>query len=220
LNEGQKYVAVKIDLRSSRRISDRAEAQERLFATMRALNEEFADAVQSRFIVTHGDEAQGLLRADMASSVVRVMERAVDGMRPQMLRFGIGLGTLATPIQPDAIGMDGEAWYRASEKIADAARERKFVLFSGFGEEADNQSSAMANLLLYLRYRWTDDQQRVIELVEACPTQAVAAERLGISQAAVSKSLRISGWRYYSDGQDALVRILNSASGASGDRSF
>lgn len=220
MNKKQKYVAVKMDMRSSRRISDRAAAQERLFATMKALNEEFADAVQSRFIVTHGDEAQGLLRADMVSSVVRVMERAVDGMRPAILRFGIGLGTLATPIQPDAIGMDGEAWYRASATIADAARTRKFVLFSGFGEELDIQSSAMANLLLYLRYRWTNDQQRVIELVEACPTQAAAAEQLGISQAAVSKSLRIAGWRYYIDGRDALVRMLDFASDGSGDRSF
>lgn len=220
MNKKQKYVAVKIDLRSSRRISDRAEAQERLFATMRALNQEFADAVESKFIVTHGDEAQGLLRADMASSVVRVMERAVDGMRPEMMRFGIGFGKLATPLQPDAIGMDGEAWYRASAKIADAARERKFVLFSGFGKEVDIQSGAMANLLLYMRYRWTEDQQRVIELVEACPTQAAAAEHLGISQAAVSKSLRISGWRFYSDGRDALIRILDSASGAPGGRSF
>jgi len=52
LNKKQKYVAVKMDMRSSRRISDRAAAQEQLFATMKALNEEFADAVQSRFIVT------------------------------------------------------------------------------------------------------------------------------------------------------------------------
>jgi|GEM_PF-5442553 hypothetical protein len=66
-------------------------AQERFLETMTTLNKEFEESIQARFVVTHGDEAQGMLKPGCAHEVFAVMERAVEGVLPVELRFGIGI---------------------------------------------------------------------------------------------------------------------------------
>jgi len=204
------FVAVKMDMRSSRRIRDRERAQERFLQIMEALNREFAAPIQARFIVTHGDEAQGMLKRESAPDVLAVMERATDGIFPVELRFGIGMGTLSTPLQPDAIGMDGGAWHAASRALDLARTRRKHVMFSGFGEQTDEQLCALTNLLLYLRNGWSPEQRQAIELVDAGMMQSAAAEALGVSESAISQRLTSAGWHFYKDGREAAANLLRS----------
>ncbi len=202
------FVAVKMDMRSSRRIRDREQAQGRFLQVMEVLNQEFAPSIQARFIVTHGDEAQGMLKRESAPDVLAVIERSIDGVLPVELRFGIGMGTLSTPLQPDAIGMDGEAWHAASRALGLARSQRKHVMFSGFGEQVDQQLCALANLLLYMRNGWSPEQRRAIQLVDAEMMQSAAARALGISESAVSQRLTSAGWHFYKDGREAVASLL------------
>ncbi|MEA4883933.1 MAG: SatD family protein [Clostridia bacterium] len=202
------FVAVKIDIRRSRRIRNREQGQEQFFETVAVLNREFADSIQARFVVTHGDEAQGMLKADAARDAFPIVERATSAMSLAELRFGIGLGALATSLRPEAIGMDGEAWYRAGSALDTAKTRKKYVVFDGFGDQVDKQLCAMANLLLYLRNGWSDQQRRVVELVDAGNTQSAAAALLGVTEAAVSQRLRAAGWHFYRDGRDIMASLL------------
>ncbi|HON42083.1 MAG TPA: SatD family protein [Bacillota bacterium] len=202
------FVAIKMDMRGSRRIGDRERAQEQFLQVMESLNREFAPSIQARFIVTHGDEAQGMLKREFSPNVLAVMERAMEGVYPVELRFGIGIGTLSTPLQPDAIGMDGQAWHAASRALDLARSRRKHVMFSGFGEQTDEQLCALANLLLHLRNGWSPEQRRAIELVDAGMMQSAAAEALGVSESAISQRLAAAGWHFYKDGRDAVISLL------------
>jgi len=202
------FVAVKMDMRSSRRIRDRERTQGQFIQVMEALNREFAPSIQARFIVTHGDEAQGMLKRESAPDVLAVMERAIDGIFPVELRFGIGMGALSTPLQPDAIGMDGEAWYAASRALSLARSRRKHVVFSGFGDQVDQQLCALANLLLYMRNGWSAEQRRAIELIDAGMMQSAAARVLGISESAISQRLTSAGWHFHKDGREAVISLL------------
>ena len=202
------FVAVKMDMRSSRRIRDRERTQERFLQAMEALNTEFAKSIQARFIVTHGDEAQGMLKRESAPDVLAVAERAINGVFPVELRFGIGIGTLSTPLRPDAIGMDGEAWHAANRALGLARSRRKYVMFSGFGELTDVQLCALANLLLHMRNGWSPEQRRAIELVDAGMMQSAAAEALGVSESAISQRLTSAGWHFYRDGREAVANLL------------
>jgi hypothetical protein len=76
------FVAIKMDMRSSRRIGDRERVQEQFLQVMESLNREFAPSIQARFIVTHGDEAQGMLKREFSPNVLAVMERAMEGVYP------------------------------------------------------------------------------------------------------------------------------------------
>ena len=202
------FVAIKMDMRGSRRIGDRERAQEQFLQVMESLNREFAPSIQARFIVTHGDEAQGMLKREFSPNVLAVMERAMEGVYPVELRFGIGIGTLSTPLQPDAIGMDGQAWHAASRALDLARSRRKHVMFSGFGEQTDEQLCALANLLLHLRNGWSPEQRRAIELEDAGMMQSAAAEALGVSESAISQRLAAAGWHFYKDGRDAVISLL------------
>ena len=202
------FVAIKMDMRSSRRIRDREWAQERFLQVMETLNRELAASSQARFIVTHGDEAQGMLKRESAPDVLAAMERAIEGVFPVRLRFGIGMGTLSTPLQPDAIGMDGEAWHAASRALSLARSRRKHVVFSGFGEHVDQQLCALANLLLHMRNGWSPEQRRAIQMVDAGMMQSAAARILGISESAISQRLTSAGWRFYKDGRVAVGNLL------------
>ena len=202
------FVAVKMDMRGSRRIRDRERAQERFLQVMEALNREFAASIQARFVVTPGDEAQGMLRPETAPDARVEMERAIEGVFLVRLRFGIGMGTLSTPLQPDAIGMDGEAWHAASRALSLARSRRKHVVFSGFGEQTDEQLCALANLLLHLGNGWGREQRRAIELVGAGMMQSAAAAALGVSESAISQRLTSAGWHFYRDGREAVASLL------------
>ena len=205
------FVAVKMDMRSSRRIRDRERAQEQFIQVMQALNREFAPSIQARFIVTHGDEAQGMLKRESAPDALAVMERAIEGVVPVELRFGIGMGTLSTPLQPDAIAMDGEAWHLANRALGLARSRRKYVVFGGFGEQVDRQLCALTNLLLYMRNGWSMEQRRAIELVDAGMMQSAAARALGVSESAISQRLASAGWHFYKDGREAVTDLLTPA---------
>lgn len=201
------YVAVKLDIVQSRRARNRSQLQERLFAVVEEINSRHAAVIRANFVITHGDEVQGLLHHDWGE-LVPILERVYDWLNPHQLRVGVGMGTLHTRLQPAAIGMDGPVWHRANEAIDEAARTRRFVRFNGFGPLKDDTYSSMMNLLLWQRQRWTQAQRHVIEHIQRGATQAQVAEKMNISAAAVSKHLRRAGWRYYDDARRVLKLIL------------
>lgn len=216
------YIAVKLDVVRSRRIAERSDFQERLLAVVEDVNTRYTGAVAARFVVTHGDEVQGLLHAESAggAALIDVVEEFSDALSPQILRTGVGLGTLSTRLQPTAIGMDGPAWHRAKEAIDRAKRERVFIAFSGFdgtgpASVTDATLAALANLLIWQRRRWTPLQRSIISALRQGATQKRAAHSLGISEPAVSKSLHAAGWKHYSDGRAALKTLLASVYGGS-----
>lgn len=220
-----RFVAVKCDLVHSRRLKDRSNVQESLLSAVRCTNERFASAIAAEFVVTHGDECQGLLHEGAISQVFEIIEFIIDRMHPVQVRFGIGLGTLSTSLQEKAIGTDGPAWYNAKEALEGAKRERMAARFRGFGVSAgscsdsvscanpgflvDEYLSSMASLLLYIRARWPLDLRKLTELLEEGMTQAEVASTRGVSAAAVSKRLTRAGWREYRDGAKAIRRLLD-----------
>ncbi|MCL4516262.1 MAG: SatD family protein [Firmicutes bacterium] len=205
------FIAIKFDIVNSRKIKNRFQVQEKLFSAVASVNSAFADAIRSGFVVTHGDEVQGLLDAQKSKEVIGIIERFIDALRPDGLRFGVGVGTLATRLQPYAIGMDGKVWHRAKTAIEFARNKHTPIQFDGFGETNDRLINALANMLLLIRLRWTREQLDVVKLLETNKTQVVIAKQFGVSEAAISKRLSAAGWRYYRDGRAALGLLLEES---------
>jgi hypothetical protein len=219
-----RFVAVKCDLVHSRHLKDRNHVQDSLLSTIRDINKRFASAIAADFVVTHGDECQGLLHEDAITDVVDIIEFVIDKMYPVQVRFGVGLGTLNTSLRKRAIGMDGPAWYNANEALDGAKRERVAARFKGFGAfigscrdslscadlsfSADQYLSSMLSLLMHVRTRWTLDLRKVTELLQEGKTQVDVAASRGVSAAAVSKRLARAGWREYRDGVLAIRQLL------------
>jgi len=179
------YLAIIGDVVRSRQVADRASLQARLAHALSRLNADAPADLAARFVLTVGDEFQGLLGS--AERLVPILSALRTAAHPDELRFGLGIGQLATPLQPDAIGMDGPCFHRARAAIERAdARGTTVEVESGAPLAA---FGVYAILYSALRAGWTERQRQVLDLALAGMSGKDIAAGLGISPSAVSQHL-------------------------------
>jgi len=95
----QRYVAFIADMVGSRRVAAaRRRVLQRQFAGLVAgLNRDYRKEIASRFVITLGDEFQGLLNS--AARIPDLIWRLEQDFPQCEFRVGIGLGTLDTELQ-------------------------------------------------------------------------------------------------------------------------
>ncbi len=82
------YVAIIGDIKDSRKISNRSEVQKKLNSILDEINIEYDADISSKFIITLGDEFQGLLCNGVnAIDIISEIERK---MHPIQIRVGVG----------------------------------------------------------------------------------------------------------------------------------
>lgn len=176
-----------------------------------ALNHKYRRALVARFVITLGDEFQGLLSdALVLPDLLWDMHYKFD-MR--QLRVGIGLGTIDTPIGKNAINVDGPALHHARNAI-DVAKKDKLLggVFAGFGVTYDPAFNGFARLLQHHRARLKPQQRKVIDLLRQSLTQAAIADELGITRQAVSLYAGAAGWQAYREGEAGWRALLSQFS--------
>ncbi len=129
------------------------------------------------------------------------------------MRVGMGLGVLHTPVQREAINVDGPALHLARKAIQTAHEERRYGgVFLGFSE-LDPVMNGIARILWFHRSRLTKTQLRIAELLRQGKSQSDAAEELSITRQAISKQVVSMGWRPYAEAEEAwrflLERYIN-----------
>ena len=150
------------------------------------------------FEFTQGDEIQGLLPidADVLTPVLDAMlqpHHRPDGA-PQM-RWVIAAGRI-DPGEGPATKRTGEAFLAARALINDAHREGDGLRCATTDPEADALLDAVAPVLASLIDRMTDRQREVLHLqaIDRLRQEAIA-DRLGVSQPAISGVLARAGAR-------------------------
>lgn len=187
-----RYWAVIGDLARSRRIRDRYEFQQRLESLMNQANRLFTAGLVSRWVITTGDEFQALYgRPD---DLVRAVHFLCEEIWPYRVRFGLGYGELATALKAEAVGMDGPAFHAARAALEEAKRGRYLVRVAlargprepfAIAETASDIWDLVAKVVQGRGRR----EQEVARSYRELEKQVKVAERLGITQGAVSKSL-------------------------------
>jgi hypothetical protein len=127
-------IAVIVDMVASRELSGnaRARAQKRFKALVDQLNKKYSKQILARFIITLGDEFQGLLQS--SNSIPDIISDLENDFPDRILRVGIGFGQLFTPIPKDAINVDGPALHRARAAVEKAKSHTMLGgVFEGFG---------------------------------------------------------------------------------------
>ena len=200
------FCAIIGDINKSRELRGRARVQKTFQGAVVAINHEYKDRIASKFVVTLGDEFQGLLKTPEDS--LQCVRRFQELMGRVQFRFGIGLGTLSTPLVPEkALGMDGECFHRARAALEKAKSNKRQIVYG-----LDNEWLPMINALIGLmELQWsrlTKRQAQIASLFKESGSQESVARRLKISQPAVSKAL--SGTKALTDAENALYLILAS----------
>jgi hypothetical protein len=205
----KRYCAIIGDIKKSRLLPRRAAVQKRFARAIEQINGKFKSEIASEFLVTLGDEFQGLLHSPAESfHLIREFQRLMD---PVSFCFGIGIGALSTPLQKQAVGMDGEAFHRARAAL-ELARKGKREMLYGFDSPSLDLFNALIGLLSDRWQRLTPHQKEVHRLLLTLESQEAVARHLRISQPAVSKVA--SPLRPMSEAENVVNGFLRDLAGA------
>lgn len=190
--------ALTIDQRSSRASADRVpELLERLGALDTVLP----------FERTAGDEVQGLIASPEA--VVAVIEQT---LRSRNWSIGLGIGEIEVPLPGSVREARGPALVRAREAVESAKRlPSVHIAVRGSSKTAAAEVEALLRLIGSVLRRRTPGQWRVIDAVLEAGRRAEAADALGITPQAISKSLLASADDVVRDVYPLLARLLSEA---------
>lgn len=209
-----KRCAVIGDIIRSRTLSDRGEVQKQLEQVLEEVNERFREEIASRFIITLGDEFQGLLLRP--TRVFDLLQWITLRMHPVRLRYGVGVGEISTDIDPyRALGADGPAYHRARGMLEQVKSREKVQqsdcpdLLYDSGCPEDGIINALANLCWSLEKGWKPGQRRIVaHALEGEKTHRDIAEALMLSRSTVSRTLHKSLYYKYRSGLNQLRDYL------------
>ena len=211
------FVAIIGDMKDSRHLENRKEVQTHLQKILNQVNKKYEKDSASRFLITLGDEFQGLLYT--GKDVLRIISEIRIQLYPVCLRFGIGFGKITTDIRAEmALGADGPGYYRAREAVEQLKEREKrnrpvpsdICLKM---DEKDRGTEVMLNTIFNLIYvvekGWTIRQREIIwDMFLYEDGQQNTARRLNISQPTVQKALAAGGYYTYENALKNAAEIL------------
>lgn len=211
------YIAIIGDIRDSKKLKDRKTTQEKLKRALDDLNEKYSEDISSKFMITLGDEFQGLLCN--GSNILQIITEIESKMYPVKIRYGVGIGEIITDINADmAIGADGPGYHKAREAVEYLRQNEKRKQIDSadirIGVEGDNESSTtMINTILTLmtviKDSWSDRQREVIaDMLEHQDGQVNVARRMGIQQPTVQRILAKGKYYAYKEAMDTVGKVL------------
>lgn len=205
----EEFFALSGDLVGSRELKDRSAVQRRLLATLERLNHDLAPRlIAAPLRVTHGDGVQGLLRRTGAAAIVDIVVGIEDALHPASMTWGVGRGTLTTDLHDDVAVLDGPCFHRARRALDAARHDAVWLRSEGLGGPHDVVLGALFGLMGAVRSRWTDVQARYVREVRG-RLQREVAERLGVSEPAVSKGLAAARFAALEEAERAARALLD-----------
>ena len=163
------YCAIIGDIIGSRKIPDRNKAQIMLKKILDEINREYAPYIAAKFIITIGDEFQGLLKNP--NMLLEIIDTIKFNFYPYRLRIGVGFGEIYTEIIEDmALGSDGPVYYAARDAVNSLKEaetkygqpEQDILLYSNNHKEKFALVNVALSLCAYMENGWTGKQREAI----------------------------------------------------------
>ena len=200
------YIALIGDIIKSKKIQDRAQAQQQLLQLMKELNQQYQNYLVSPFTVTTGDEFQALFSPN--SYMFQIIDQLSVAFSPYEIRFGIGVGEMVTEINKEqSIGSDGPAYWLAREAINHIHDKNDYGInhISVFlaDEEVTWTVNAMLAACSFIQSKWTEVQYDVLKqllaenIYDETFSHKEMARLLGITPSAFNKRIKASGLKIY-----------------------
>lgn len=216
------YIAIIGDIIDSKKIKDRNSVQLKLKSIFNKINNKYSNEIASNFMITLGDEFQGLLKC--GNNAMNIISEIEMEIHPVKLRFGIGVGSIETEINREIpLGADGPAYHNARRMIDELKKSEKrnmssysnIMIASG---EANSNIDILLNSIFSLsatvKSKWTDRQKEIIySYINSEKNQYKTADKLGIGQSSVNKALTGSGYYSYQKAIESVNIVLSKVKG-------
>lgn len=211
------FVAVIGDIRNSRYLNNRKEIQDHLRCILEKVNGKYAKDIASQFLITLGDEFQGLLLD--GKNILNLINEIKMEMYPVKIRFGVGIGMITTDIYAEkALGADGPGYYRAREAVVELKEREKrnrsvpadiCIRLEKEDHEKELLLNTVFNLLYVVENSWTERQREIIwDMLMHGDGQKNTAVRLSVSQPTIQKALASGNYYTYENALKNAENIL------------
>lgn len=213
--DNEPFIAVIGDIRDSRNLESRKNTQERLKNILNEINERYSDDITSKFLITIGDEFQGLL--SHGKNLINMIQEIKIKLYPVEIRFGVGIGKITTEINTEmALGADGPGYYnarRAINLLKENEKKNKKVVADIYIEDENDKQVVLINtifeLMKVIEQNWTERQRDIIwDMMQYKDTQKNVAVRNGITQASVNKMLLKGNYYVYDKAIKSTSELL------------
>ena len=204
-----RYVVITGDLKSSRKLKERAKIQENFKNALKTVNKKFKGTITAEFIITGGDSFQG-----MFSSLYHIFdiyyELFVNIGYPFYL--GVGVGGISTKLSNNVGEMDGEAFHRSAEALEKVKKDKAWIGFRS-GWDIDDIVTSSWNLMADVIWNWSKRQKEIITYYrnhgENREAVKSAAKRFGVGERSIYKTLRTGKYHLLKAVENSLKEILN-----------
>ncbi len=201
------YLALIGDLKKSRHITQRADAQREIKQALEDISTAYPRLFASRLTLTLGDEFQALLRPEEEG-----WTRMLDDLETRLIRYpfriGMGLGGISTAIDSSiSIGADGEAFWHARDAIsyvhANDAGGKVNTRLIGLKDGWDDTFNSLLEAADTIKCGWTALQDETFRgmikrgIYSDSFEQKAFAQAIGISESSLTKRLYAGNIKFY-----------------------
>lgn len=206
----ENYLAMIGDIVDSRHLNNRGDVQVRLENLLKTINSCFSSTIKASFLITIGDEFQGLLVP--SNQALIIANTILEEMHPVKIRFGLGCGHITTALKDSALGMDGPAFYAARQAMDYLKMTKESGLRlsgSGLDQTLLSAVNALMSSLSVIRQFWPDSFKTALPLLRKELTQQEIADATNVTQSAVSWMLHRAKWRQVTAIEKDLMSLFD-----------
>ncbi len=185
----QPYTVINGDIKSSRKMPKMERYEWQLFmkSAIVQLNEQYQALIEAPFMITKGDEFQGVLKKMCdVNKIICKFERLIY---PLQVRFGVGYGNIQKMGSKIPIEMDGPAFHRAGEALSIAKQKKRVVWFNTAAVSFDLTVNTIYQLIFAIKSRWSKTSYNRYWKYKEFGTYDRVAQAEGVTPQAVWDSL-------------------------------
>lgn len=209
----QKLYVLLGDVISSSPIRNREDVQNKLVRTCEKINTTYAKDIYAKFKILKGADEIGGVLLTIANNY-NIITTISEHLYPNLIRFVLVFDYVDTALRTrDVAKMDGPAFHKASDLMT-ALKKSKLMFDMCVGDKViDACIVGQINLILLLKKNWSARQRDIVEKYKKAKNQYEVAQKLGITQQAVSKTLNRLMWKEINIIEKKLNTILSEYAG-------
>jgi len=195
------------DIKESRKLKDRRVIQEKLKKTVRAVNTGYKGDILANFIITRGDEFQGVLKDKKSCYDVLLFIRE---SLPVDFYCGVGIGSINTEISNKPTEMDGTSFHRSREALQEAKRLNSWIIVQSGDNLFDETLNVMISLVDTIKRGWTKRQREIISYYKGKElTYSELGKRINVTKQSISKILKAADLEMVERAEEVIGEYLS-----------
>lgn len=192
----------------------RSTIQNLLYLILNEINQKFDKNIFSKFMITLGDEFEGvLIDSSKSYEVFQYVERNFQAQ----IRCGIGIGPISGVKKEEksirrSIELDGVGFHRARTALINAEKKVVFLILNTGNKQFDKIFNMISKLLQTIKSEWTNRQRKYIDYIIAKkPKNPIkeTASHFGVTQQATSKALLRAHFHTFVEAEHLLIELVN-----------